>query len=221
MTSEEKILERLEAIEGRLAALQERGENSRALMEQLTPIGNHAFRLLVEELECLNGRVSLDDILDLGRKGLLSVPKLTWLLDQLENLSDLWRILHPAVGPTFPHVIAKMDAWEKDGVFEKLAALKRAGGGWLEGQGPEDIARLGAGLAFLTRQLQRLADPELQARITRLLDAAGEIDLAQARPTGLLGLLATLRSSEGRQALGLLAELTRTLGKAGGQSAPQ
>jgi hypothetical protein len=87
MTSEEKILERLEAIEGRLAALQERGENSRALMEQLTPIGNHAFRLLVEELECLNGRVSLDDILDLGRKGLLSVPKLTWLLDQLENLS--------------------------------------------------------------------------------------------------------------------------------------
>lgn len=131
MASEDKILERLDAIENRLAALQERGENSRALLEQAAPIGNHAFRLLVTELECLNGRVSLDDILDLCRKGLLTVPRLIWLLDQLENLTDLWRILHPAMGPTFPHLIEKMDAWDKSGLFANLAAFKTAGGtGW-------------------------------------------------------------------------------------------
>lgn len=213
MAFEDKILERLDAIENRLAALQERGENSRALLEQAAPIGNHAFRLLVTELECLNGRVSLDDILDLCRKGLLTVPRLIWLLDQLENLTDLWRILHPAMGPTFPHLIEKMDAWDKSGLFANLAAFKTAGGNWLAAQSPEDIARLGESLVFLTSQLQKLAEPALQARITALLEAVASYDPAQARPTGLLGLLAVLRSAEGRQSLGFLAELLKTLGK--------
>ena len=83
MTPEDKILERLEAIEGRLSDLQASKESSSMLLSELTPIGNHAFRLIVEEMETLNGRVTLDDILDLGRKGLLTVPRLTWLLDQL------------------------------------------------------------------------------------------------------------------------------------------
>ena len=51
MTPEEKILERLEAIEDKLSDLQASKENSRMLIEQLTPIGNHAFRLAIEELE--------------------------------------------------------------------------------------------------------------------------------------------------------------------------
>ena len=80
MTPEEKILERLEAIEEKLTELQAAKENSNMLVEQLTPIGNHAFRLAVEELEALNGRVTLDDILDLVRKGLLTVPRITWLI---------------------------------------------------------------------------------------------------------------------------------------------
>ena len=124
MTPEDKILERLNAIEDRLADLQAGKENSSLLMEQLTPIGNHAFRLMVEEMEVLNGRVTLDDILDLARKGLLTVPRLTWLLDQIENATDLWHVLHPAVGQTFPHIVEKMGQWEQKGVFKKAAALR-------------------------------------------------------------------------------------------------
>ena len=146
MTPEDKILERLNAIEDRLADLQAGKENSSLLMEQLTPIGNHAFRLMVEEMEVLNGRVTLDDILDLARKGLLTVPRLTWLLDQIENATDLWHVLHPAVGQTFPHIVEKMGQWEQKGVFKKAAALKDAGGNLLDGMTPEDIAKTGEGL---------------------------------------------------------------------------
>ncbi|QCC86311.1 DUF1641 domain-containing protein [Desulfovibrio desulfuricans] len=219
MTPEDKILERLAAIEDKLSDLQQSKENSRMLMEQLTPIGNHAFRLMVEEMETLNGRVTLDDILALGRKGLLTVPKLTWLLDQLENAADLWNILHPAVAPTFPHIIEKMGAWEKDGVFEKMSAFKSAGGNLLGSMSPEDIANTGEGLTFLVSQLQRLADPDLQARITKLMAMLGEIDMDSVKPTGVLGLFGTLCSAEGRQSLGLLAELIKITGKAAGQNA--
>ena len=143
MTPEEKILERLEAIEDKLSDLQASKENSRMLIEQLTPIGNHAFRLAIEEMETLNGRVTLDDILDLCRKGLLTVPRITWLLDQLENATDLWQILHPAMGPTFPHIIEKMGEWERDGVFAKMSAAKNAGGNLLGSMSPEDIEKTG------------------------------------------------------------------------------
>ena len=219
MTSEEKILERLEAIEERLSDLQASKENSRMLFSELTPIGNHAFRLIVDEMETLNGRVTLDDILDLGRKGLLTVPKLTWLLDQLENATDLWHILHPAVAPTFPHIIEKMGEWERDGVFEKMSALKNAGGNLLGSMSPEDIAKTGEGLAFLTSQLQRLADPDLQAKITKLIGMLGEIDMANVKPTSVLGLIGALCSAEGKQTLGLLTELIKVTGKCAGQNA--
>lgn len=219
MTPEDKILERLEAIEDRLSDLQASKENSRMLIEQLTPIGNHAFRLAIEEMETLNGRVTLDDILDLCRKGLLTVPKITWLLDQLENATDLWQILHPAVAPTFPHIIEKMGEWERDGVFAKMSAVKNAGGAMLGSMSPEDIAKTGEGLSFLVSQLQRLADPDLQARITKLIGMLGEIDTANVKPTGVFGLVGALGSAEGKQTLGLLAELIKVAGKYAGQNA--
>lgn len=221
MTPEEKILERLEAIEEKLGDLQASKENSRMLIEQLTPIGNHAFRLAIEEMETLNGRVTLDDILDLGRKGLLTVPKITWLLDQLENATDLWHILHPAVAPTFPHIIEKMGEWERDGVFAKMSALKNASGNLLGSMSPEDIAKTGEGLTFLVSQLQRLADPDLQAKITKLIGMLGEIDTANVKPTSVLGLIGALCSAEGKQTLGLLTELIKVTGKCAGQNTPR
>ncbi|MTJ92937.1 MAG: DUF1641 domain-containing protein [Desulfovibrio sp.] len=219
MTPEDKILERLEAIEERLGDLQASKENSRMLLEQLTPIGNHAFRLMLEEMETLNGRVTLDDILDLCRKGLLTVPRITWLLDQLENATDLWQILHPALAPTFPHIIEKMGEWESNGVFAKMSAAKSAGGNLLNSMSPDDIAKMGEGLVFLTSLLQRLADPGLQAKITTLIGVLGEIDTANVKPTGMLGMVSALRSAEGRQTLGLLVEVINKAGKCAEQKA--
>jgi uncharacterized protein YjgD (DUF1641 family) len=219
MTPEDKILERLEAIEERLGDLQASKENSRMLLEQLTPIGNHAFRLMLEEMETLNGRVTLDDILDLCRKGLLTVPRITWLLDQLENATDLWQTLHPALAPTFPHIIEKMGEWESNGVFAKMSAAKSAGGNLLNSMSPEDIAKMGEGLVFLTSLLQRLADPGLQAKITTLIGVLGEIDTANVKPTGMLGMVSALRSAEGRQTLGLLVEVINKAGKCAEQKA--
>ncbi len=213
MTPEEKILERLEAIEEKLTELQAAKENTNYLMEQLTPIGNHAFRLMVEEMEILNGRVTLDDILDLVRKGLLTVPRITWLLDQLENATDLWHVLHPALGPTFPHIVEKMGQWEQNGVFAKASALKNAGGNMLDAMSPEDIAKTGQGLTFAMGLLQRLADPGLQGKINALMNLVSAIDTANVKPTGILGMAGALRSDEGKQALGLMVELLKASGK--------
>ena len=47
----------------------------------------------------------------------------------------------------------------------------------------------------------------------------GEIDTANVKPTGVFGLIGALGSAEGKQTLGLLAELIKVAGKFTGQSA--
>ena len=122
-------------------------------------------------------------------------------------------MLHPAVGQTFPHIVEKMGQWEQKGVFKKAAALKDAGGNLLDGMTPEDIAKTGEGLAFVTSLMQRLAEPELQSKITAMLDLMSAIDTSNVKPAGVLSLLGALRSPEGRQALGLVVEVLKATGK--------
>ena len=85
-------------------------------------------------------------------------------------------------------------------------------GNLLNSMSPEDIAKMGEGLVFLTTLLQRLADPGLQAKIVKLVDMLGEIDMAKVKPTGLLGMVGALCSAEGKQTLGLLVELINKTG---------
>lgn len=168
------------------------------LIEQLTPIGNHAFRLAIEEMETLNGRVTLDDILDLCRKGLLTVPKITWLLDQLENLPTCGKYCTLQWVPPSRTSLIKWASGKEDGVFAKVSAAKNAGGNLLGSMSPEDIEKTGEGLAFLVSQLQRLADPDLQAKITKLIAMLGEVDMANVKPMGVLALWVRL-AVQGRQ----------------------
>jgi len=151
MTNEERILERLERMEEQIAFLHERAQGTKELIQDLTPISNHAFRLMVSELQDVHGHVHLDDVFELLRRGLRGVPNLNYCLDQLENLIDLWRTIHPAIAPTWPHIIATMGEWHRDGVFDKLGALKGVGGKMLDTTTPDDIARVArAGCAVVT-----------------------------------------------------------------------
>ena len=91
MTPEEKILERLEAIEDKLSDLQASKENSRMLIEQLTPIGNHAFRLAIEELETLNGRVSMAPVCSTWRAAFKTSVGSTSAMGLAPSTGKIWR----------------------------------------------------------------------------------------------------------------------------------
>ena len=65
----------------------------------------------------------------------------------------------------------------------------------------------------MTSLMQRLAEPELQSKITAMLDLMSAIDTSNVKPAGVLSLLGALRSPEGRQALGLVVEVLKATGK--------
>lgn len=213
MTNEERILERLERMEERLEFLHERAMGTKELIQDLTPITNHAFRLMVEELQDVHGAVHLDDLLELLRRGLKGVPNINYCLDQLENLIDLWRTIHPAIAPTWPHIIAKMGALHEAGVFDKLSALMGVGGKVLEANSPADIEKMGEALVFLTALLQKMADPNVQVFLTRAMDMLAGLDLSQAKPTGMFGVVGAISSKEGKEGLGVAMEVLKALGQ--------
>ena len=220
MTNEERILERLERMEEQITFLHERAQGTKELIEDLTPISNHAFRLMVAELEDINGVVSLEDLLELLGRALRSTPNLSYCLDQLENLIDLWRTIHPAIAPTWPHVIGKLGQWEQEGVFAKAGAMKDVGGKLLDANSPEDIARIGDSLVFLMALLQKLSDPNVQVFLSRAVDMLGSVDLDNAKPVGMFGMVGALGAKETKEGLGVALQVLKALGKLSGTSAP-
>lgn len=221
MTNEERILERLERMEEQIAFLHERAQGTKELIQDLTPISNHAFRLMVSELQDVHGHVHLDDVFELLRRGLRGVPNLNYCLDQLENLIDLWRTIHPAIAPTWPHIIATMGEWHRDGVFDKLGALKGVGGKMLDTTTPDDIARLGESLVFLLALLQKLADPKVQTFLMRAVDMLGAVDLDNAKPVGMFGMVGAMGAKETKEGLGVALEVLKALGKLRGDGTPR
>lgn len=221
MTNEERILEKLDRMEERLDELQERGTAMRELVEDMNPIIKDMFLLSIQGCQDLQGDVNLHDIKELGFRGLKSVRNINYTLDQLENLIDLWRTIHPGIAPTWPHVIAGLGRWEQEGVFQKMAALKNAGGQIMTANSPEDFERMGESLVYLTRLLQQLADPKVQQFLSNAVEMLGALDMENAKPCGVFGVVGALGSKEAKEGLGVVVELLRNLGKLKGQPAVQ
>ncbi len=213
MKNEELILARLEAMEERLAFLQAKAEEPNRLLEILTPITTDAFRVSVEKLQVLHGRVDLDDFMELGQKAMLSVPNLLWALSALDKLISFCNIMSPAITPAFQDAIMAFDKMEKNDVFKKLSAAKSAGGTIFDSLSAEDIEKLGSSLAYLMQILQKVSEPKVQETINTLLDVVGKINPQEVKPVGIIGLASSITDPNVKKVLGILVETLKETGK--------
>lgn len=106
------------------------------------------------------------------------------------------------------------------GVFDKLGALKGVGGKMLDTTTPDDIARLGESLVFLLALLQKLADPKVQTFLMRAVDMLGAVDLDNAKPVGMFGMVGAMGAKETKEGLGVALEVLKALGKLRGDGTP-
>ncbi|MGQ9921464.1 MAG: DUF1641 domain-containing protein, partial [Desulfobacca sp.] len=223
MSGEDLILERLAKIEEkleRLAVLEQRLEDFARPWDSLVDLGRDASllvapaaHLLTEELAEVETGFQLEDILAMVKQLLLSFRHLTWALEQLENLIDLWRDLEPMLRLAVPHLIDKLDELEQQGIFRinkamlgmyaKLAATYTA----------EDIDAIGDGFVRMHGLVKKLAEPEMVDFLERLSHLPAGVRLEEAKPTGPVGLMFRLMNREARRGLGVAVELTKALGR--------
>jgi len=215
MTDAEMILERLGKIEGELTTLRKANESSAELRQDLAPLINSAFRILMEELGEVEFGFQLEDFFALLKRGLRSVRNITYALEQLDSFMGFWNATEPMLKSSVPNLIDYLDKLERRGVFRTYTAMLEVRAKVAAAYGPEEIAAMGDGFVLLLSVLKKLSDPETVRFISRLLDIPAELHLEETRPLGPLGALQVLTSPEARQGLAVMLELTKAVGKLG------
>lgn len=211
MTNEELMLERLARIETQVGALAKSQESMAELRRDLAPLMGSACRILMQELGEVEFGFQLEDLFVLLKRGLRSIRNLTYALEQLENLIDLWKALEPLLKSSVPNLINYLDNLERKGVFRTYTAMLEVRAKVAAHYGPEEIAAMGDGFVLILGVLQKLSNPEMIQFLNRLLDLPLELRLEECQPLGLLGALSALGQKEARQGLGILLQLTKAL----------
>ena len=213
MTPEEMILTRLESIEGELKVLRKSQESATELRQDLAPLFNSAFRIVMEEMGQVEVGFQLEDLFALMKRGLRSIKNITYALEQLENVIELWKATEPMLKSSVPHLINYMDGLERKGVFRTYKAMLEVRAKVAAHYGPEEIAAMGEGFVLFLGFLKKLSNPEMIQFLNQLLDIPLELRLEEVKPLGPLGALSGLGSKEVRQGLSVMLELTKAVGR--------
>lgn len=213
MSNEELLMARLAEVEEQLKILVKSQEGMAELRKDLSPLVGSTFRILMQELGDVEFGFQLEDFFALLKRTLRSVKNITYALEQMENLIDLWKVIEPMMKSSVPNLIKYLDGLEQRGVFRTYTAMLEVRAKVASQYGPEDLAAMGDGFVLILGILKKLSHPETVQFINRVLDLPRELNLEEAQPLGLLGALAELNRQETRQGIGVILQLTKALGK--------
>jgi uncharacterized protein YjgD (DUF1641 family) len=213
MSKEDLILQRLEEIETKLALVHERAAVSQNFWHDMQPVMNDAFKVMLHELGDIETGFQMEDLFVLLKTSLRSVNNLTYTLNQLETLINLWNTAEPLMQSTVPKVISYLGELEQKGVFRTYEAMLNLRAKVAQEYGPEQIEQMGDAFVFLIGMLGKLSDPKVRMMIEKASDAFTTMDLEKAEPCGPIGLMRAMSSPEAKQGLAVMVEMTKTLGK--------
>lgn len=217
MTTEEKILEKLAALDRLEAELAPmiRAHKARAeLLEDLAPLQRKAMALFMGGLQEVESGFQVEDLGDLLRKGIRNTQNFTDALGLFESLMDFLKDLEPLMKLTVPKLISYLDDLERRGVFrilkiwvvdfrEKIAAS----------YGTEEAERIVDGIVALIGLARILTDEKTVAFLEDAAKIPGLVRLDQCEDVGPVGLASAAFDKEVRKGLGVMLELTKAMGR--------
>ena len=213
MTNEEQILERLDRIEAQLAPLSQTAAGLKELRDDLIPLSGQAFRLLTRELEDVEASFQIEDLLALIKRTLHSVKYLNFALEQLENIVDFVTTIEPLLKSAVPQMIRYLDDLEQRGILRIMQAMLDVRAKIAAAYTAEDIDQIGDGVVAMLGSAKKLGDPQARAFLEKMAELPSRVNLQEAKPVGLFGLMGALTRQETRQGLGVLMELTKVMGQ--------
>ena len=220
MTNEELILQKLENLENQLEPMLKFGNNMRELKEDLVPLQNHAFQLMLNELQEVEAGFQLEDLFQLIKQVMRGTKNFIFLLRQMESMIEFVKDLEPLLKAAVPEVIERLDGLERRGVFRMYTAMLDVRAKVADAYTPEDIDQIGDSLVALLGLAKKLSDPKAQAFLEKMADVPVKANLSEAKKIGPFGLASAGFNDEVQQGLGVMIELTKAMGhlKGNGQS---
>ncbi len=219
MSAEEQILERLTRIEekldrfSRLQGMTDVFESFHDLGREVSLLTYPAVKVLTEELGEVETGFQLEDLSLVLKRFLLSLRHIAWSLEQLENLVDWWKDMEPIMKLAVPHVIDVLEDLDQKGIFKGYQAMLQGYAKIAQTYGPEDIDAIAEGIVRMHGVAKKFSDPKFITFVEKFMEIPSQVNLEEAKAVGPVGLMWRLRNRESRQGLGVLAELTKALGK--------
>ena len=219
MSAEEQILERLTRIEekldrfSQLQGMTDVFESFHDLGRDVSLLTYPAVKMLTEELGEVETGFQLEDLSLVLKRFLLSLRHIAWSLEQLENLVDWWKDMEPIMKLAVPHVIDVLEDLDQKGIFKGYQAMLQGYAKIAQTYGPEDIDAIAEGIVRMHGVAKKFSDPKFITFVEKFMEIPSQVDLEEAKAVGPVGLMWRLRNRESRQGLGVLAELTKALGK--------
>lgn len=213
MENETLILERLDEIEARIAPLTKSVQEIRELKQDLTPLGNKAFQLMIEGLQEVEAGFQLEDLIFLAKRLMRNVRNLNFLMQQMESLIEFARDVEPLLKAAIPNMIQHLDVLEQKGVFRIIRSTLDVRAKIADTYTPEDIDRIGDGMVALLGLAEKLSDPTVISFLHRATDMLSELNLEESRRVGPGRMASALFDGEIKDGLGVLLQFTKAAGK--------
>lgn len=213
MENEALILERLDAIEARMAPLAKSVHEISELKKDLTPLGNKAFQLMIEGLQEVEAGFQLEDLMFLAKRLMRNVRNFSFLLRQMESIIEFATDIEPLLKAAIPNMIQHLDELEQKGVFRVIRSTLDVRAKIADTYTPEDIDRIGDGMVALMGLAEKLSDPSVISFLHRATDTLSELNLEESKRVGPWGMATALFDDEIKDGLGVLLQFTKAAGK--------
>jgi len=227
MTNEELILKRLDNIEAQIAPLLNTTNNIEAqiaplvkstkkmleLKEDLTPLGNQAVQILINELQEIEAGFELDDLFQLIKQMLRSTRSLIFIMRHMESFVEFIKDIEPLLKHAVPQLINYLDDLEQRGILRIINAMIGVRAKVAATYDSEDIDQIGDGIVSLLGLAKSMTDPQISAFMKKAVEIPATVDLSVSKKVGPWGLLSAGCNDEVKEGIGVLIELTKALSK--------
>lgn len=212
MTNDELILQKLDALQEEVKELRQSQKTYQELFDDMNPLLKQGFQVMLKEMSYIEDAFQIEDLYLLLKRGIRNVRNLAYLLDQVENMVDLWRTVEPMMKSAVHNTIRYLGVLETKGVFRMYEAMLDVRAKVAQQYGPEDIAAMGDSFVQLLGLLKKLSNPETMALLDKLADVPAKAKLNEAKPVGPMGMLMAMGSTEVKNSMGVILQLTKALG---------
>ena len=168
------LMEKMDRIENHMAAQQRRQQEMEELQRDLIPIGNHMFKLAIDELAEIGSEFQSEDLFFLLKRILRDTNLLLKLFDQLENVMELSEDVQTIGKQIFNQGVQELDRLEREGYFsfarEGWQIVERVVSEFSE----EDVRALSDNIVVILKTVRNMTQPEIMAIANQSVDAIRE-----------------------------------------------
>jgi len=206
------LMDKMDRIETHMAEQQRRQQEMEELQRDLIPIGNHMFKLAIEELAEIGSDFQSEDLFFLLKRLLRDTHLLMKLLDQFETAMELSEDMQTLGKQIFNQGVQELDRMERQGYF----AFAREGWQIIERIvtefDEEDVRALADNVVVILKTVRNMTQPEIMAIANQSVDAIREVP-AEDENISAFKLIKEMGSPQVRRGMSRMLNLLKVMGE--------